>query len=242
MSATLTFAAFLELVPVCAPKVHPETLASVIQAETRFRPFSVGINQNGRSISSRGYATKEQAVAAVSALIARGVTNLDIGPAQISLKAGHLQRRGLGPEAAFDPCTALEIAQDVLVDCWTRAPARETEMRQNQTFACYNSGTWERPSYVQNVRSSAAMIVPALRIAGLSQAAGPIRSDDPAPAAFRSDCGPMPFDFGERSAWRACRKSPPDDGASGAPPTFRPDSTENSDVLLNTDIPMEGAN
>ena len=171
--SALTLSAFLALAPRCAPGVHPDTLASVIHAESGFGLYRVGINHRGRSVSSRTYRSKEEAVAAVDLLIGQGVTNLDLGPAQISWKAGHLQRRGLPPAAAFEPCTALGIAADVLRDCWSRAPTREEQARLDQTAACYNSGTFERPAYVRAVRASAAIVVPALRVAGASAASPP---------------------------------------------------------------------
>ena len=172
-ASTLTLAAFLALAPRCAPGVHPDTLASVIHAESGFGLYRVGINHRGRSVSSRTYGSKEEAVAAVDLLIGQGVTNLDLGPAQISWMAGHLQRRGLPLAAAFEPCIALGIAADVLRDCWSRAPAREEQARLDQTAACYNSGTFERPAYVRAVRASAAVVVPALRVAGTPAASAP---------------------------------------------------------------------
>ena len=178
---SLTLAAFLALTPRCAPGVHPDTLASVIHAESVFGLYRVGINHRGRSVSSRTYGSKDEAVAAVDLLLGRGVTNLDLGPAQISWKAGHLQRRGLPPAAAFEPCTALGIAADVLRDCWTRAPAREEQARLDQSAACYNSGGFERPGYVRAVRASAAVVVPALRIAGAAAALPPPPLPEPQP-------------------------------------------------------------
>ena len=170
-AAALTLAAFLALAPQCAPSVHPDTLGSVIHTESGFGLYRVGINHHGRSVSSRIYGSKDEAVAAVDLLLGRGVTNLDLGPAQISWKAGHLQRRGVSPAAAFEPCTALGIAADVLRDCWNRAPAREEQARLDQTAACYNSGGFERPGYVRAVRASAAVVVPALRVAGAAATA-----------------------------------------------------------------------
>lgn len=172
--AALTLAAFLAMAPRCAPAVHPDTLAPVIQTESRFHLYSVGVNQNGRSIGSRRFASKAEAVAAVERLFAAGITNVDLGPAQISWKAGHLQRRGLTPAAAFEPCAALRIAADVLTDCWTRAPARGEQARLDETTSCYNTGTFTRGlaltagsnGYSSKVRANAEHVVPALRLAG----------------------------------------------------------------------------
>lgn len=193
-ASTLTFAAFLALAPECAPGVHPDTLASVVHAESRFGLYRVGINHQGRQVSSRRYGSKEEAVAAAELLIGQGVTNLDLGPAQISWKAGHLQRRGLAPAAAFEPCTALRIAADVLRDCWARAPGREEQARLDQTAACYNSGRFARPEYVRAVRASAAVVVPALRVAGVPAASAPppTPAHQPQPDAWDVFAEPAP--------------------------------------------------
>lgn len=203
----MTLAGFLALAPECARAVHPETLASVIHTESRFGLYRIGINHQGRQVSSRRYNSKEEAVAATELLIGRGVANLDLGPAQISWKAGHLQRRGLAPAAAFDPCTALRIAADVLRDCWTRAPAREEQARLDQMAACYNSGTFERPGYVRAVRASAEYVVPALRtVAPKAERAAP-----PAPAARASAPEPESWDVFATHAPEPSADLPDDD-------------------------------
>lgn len=194
MTATaLTLTAFLALAPRCADGVHPDTLAPVIQTESRFALYSVGINRDGRSIGSRRFTSKSEAVAAVDRLLAAGVTNLDLGPAQISWKAGHLQRRGFSPADAFEPCSALRIANDVLTDCWTRAPAREEQARIDEALSCYNTGGFRRGlavsaggnGYAGHVRAAAQHIVPALRLAG--------REVAPLPAApLEREAAPSP--------------------------------------------------
>lgn len=190
--AALTLAAFLAMAPRCAPAVHPDTLAPVVQTESRFTLYSIGVNQAGRSIGSRRFASKAEAVAAVERLIASGVTNLDLGPAQISWKAGHLQRRGLTPADAFEPCTALRVAADVLTDCWSRAPARGEQARLDETASCYNTGTFTRGlavaaggnGYSAKVRANAEHVVPALRLAG--------REVPPLPSAPAAPVSPPP--------------------------------------------------
>jgi type IV secretion system protein VirB1 len=199
--STLTLAAFLALAPQCAPGVHPDTLGSVIHAESRFGLYRIGINHQGRQVSSRSYNSKQEAVAAAELLIGRGVGNLDLGPAQISWKAGHLQRRGLPPAAAFEPCTALRIAADVLRDCWARAPGREEQARLDETAACYNSGRFLRPEYVRNVRASAAVVVPALRVADAasSPAQAPVHrpKQEPEPESWDVFAEHVPAPAGE---------------------------------------------
>lgn len=186
--AALTLAAFLAMAPRCAPAVHPDTLAPVIQTESAFNLYSLGINRDGRSIGSRRFGTEAEAVAAVRELLAAGVDNLDMGPAQLNLRAGHLQRRGLGIEAAFRPCPALGVAADVLVDCWRRAPAGAEQARLDASLSCYNTGGFTRGlarsaggnGYVGLVRAAAERIVPALRLA--ARDVPPLTSPGAAPA------------------------------------------------------------
>ena len=199
MTATaLTLTVFLALAPHCAGGVHSDTLAPVIETESRFALYAVGINRDGRSIGSRRFASKPEAAAAVKRLLAAGVSNLDLGPAQISWKAGHLQRRGLAPADAFEPCSALRIANDVLADCWTRAPAREEQARIDEALSCYNTGGFTRGlarerggnGYAGHVRAAAERIVPALRLAGREVA--PLlhpRTDAASPSA---EAAPLP--------------------------------------------------
>lgn len=172
--AALTLAAFLAMAPRCAPAVHPDTLAPVVQTESAFHLHTININRDGRSIGSRRFGSEAEAVAAVRELLAAGVDNIDMGPAQLNWRAGHLQRRGLGIEAAFRPCPALSVAGDVLVDCWRRAPAGAEQTRLDASLSCYNTGTFTRGltrsaggnGYVGLVRAAAERVVPALRLAG----------------------------------------------------------------------------
>ena len=233
MSATaLTLAAFLALAPRCAAGVHPDTLAPVIQTESRFALYSLGINRDGRSIGSRRFASKPEAVVAVERLLAAGITNLDLGPAQISWKAGHLQRRGLSPADAFEPCSALRIANDVLADCWTRAPAREEQARLDETLSCYNTGGFRRGlatsaggnGYAGHVRAAAERIVPALRLAGREAAllphsrtdvASPEREAAPAPPA----CAPAWDPWARLACERRIHRPAPPPARQGEAPT-----------------------
>lgn len=195
--AALTLAAFLAMAPRCAPAVHPDTLAPIIQTESRFALYAVNINRDGRSIGTRRFGSEAEAVAAVRELLVAGVDNLDLGPAQLNVRAGHLQRRGLGIEAAFRPCPALATAADVLVDCWRRAPAGAEQARLDAAISCYNTGTFTRGlarsaggnGYVGLVRAAAERIVPALRLAGRGVPPSPV-PDAPAAPPPPAACAP----------------------------------------------------
>ncbi|MBI0537723.1 hypothetical protein D9599_19360 [Roseomonas sp. KE2513] len=166
MSGPLSLAAFLALAPACgvAPGEAP-LLAAVVATESSFHPYAVNVNEAGRSVSSRRFGSVQEATAYVEALIAQGVTNIDMGATQLNLRAGHLQKRGLPPSAAFDPCTAARIGIEVLADCFTRAPAALPEQdRLDAALHCYNSGRFTPNGYADRVRVNfERRILPALR-------------------------------------------------------------------------------
>ncbi|WP_161993757.1 transglycosylase SLT domain-containing protein [Muricoccus nepalensis] len=165
MSA-LTVTAFLALAPACgvAPAEVP-MLAAIVATESSFHPYSVHVNEAGRSVASRRFGSVQEATAYVDALIAQGVTNIDMGATQLNLRAGHLQKRGLPPSAAFDPCTAARIGIEVLAECFGRAPAVLPEQdRLDASLHCYNSGRFTPNGYADRVRVNfERRILPALR-------------------------------------------------------------------------------
>lgn len=213
MSTALTLAAFLHLAPQCAPSVHPDTLAAVVQTESRFQLYSINVNQAGRSIASRRFGSAAEAVAAVEELLRQGIDNIDLGPAQINLRAGHLQRRGKSVADAFSPCTALSISADVLVDCWTRAPSRDEQTRLDDTLSCYNTGGFERGrtnGYVRLVRASAERVVPALRTAaGPSPSPASPTPSPVAPAPAEPSCAPSWDAWAQATCERPARRAAP---------------------------------
>lgn len=219
------------MAPRCAASVHPDTLAPVIQTESHFNLYSIGINRDGRSVSSRRFASEAEAVSAAQRLIASGVDNVDLGPAQLNWKAGHLQRRGMSPADAFKPCAALHIAADVLASCWTRAPARGEQARINESLSCYNTGSFTRGlatsaggnGYAAVVRAAAERIVPALRLAaGHAVPALPSQAD---PAAAASEVEPAPRCAPPWDPWatlaceRRASRSTPVPARQGSAPT-----------------------
>lgn len=159
----LSLAVMLQIAASCAPAVHPETWLSVVHAESKFNPLSIGDNTTRQSYSP---ASMSDAVALATRLVAAG-HSLDLGAAQINTAAGHLQRRGLPLSAAFDPCTGFRVGGEVLTDCWKRATGTDEQARLLSAIGCYNAGHPSPGSaYVQRVQASAAQIVPALRIIG----------------------------------------------------------------------------
>lgn len=183
--SVVSLAAALHIAASCAPTVAPETLLSVVRTESSFDSLAIGDNTDRRSYHP---ATVAEAVALAAQLIAAG-HSVDLGAAQINWSAGHLQRRGLPPGAAFDPCTGFRIGGEVLADCWGRATGADEQARLLSAVGCYNAGHPAGPgtAYVQRVQASAAVIVPAIRVVGLPAAPLPL----PLPAAPTRLPGPL---------------------------------------------------
>lgn len=219
----MSLAAFLAMAPQCAGSVHPDTLAPVIQTESRFALYSVNINRDGHSVGSRRFNSEAEAVAAVQRLLAAGVDNLDLGPTQINWRAGHLQRRGLSASDAFKPCSALRIAADVLTDCWKRAPAPSEQARLDQTLSCYNTGTFTRGlavaaggnGYAVTVRAAAERIVPALRLVGRQVPPLPEALPGPADAPAAPPCAPSWDPWAQLACERRNSRSMPAPASQG---------------------------
>ncbi|PWC26781.1 conjugal transfer protein [Pseudoroseomonas aestuarii] len=216
----------LAMAPVCAPTVDRGTLLAVISTESGFHPFAVATNAAGRTTSSRRFGSADEAAAAVEDLLSGGIDNIDLGLAQINYRAGHLQRLSLPVTAAFDPCTALSVAADVLVDCWSRFGGDRPEPeRLDAMLSCYNTGTPARGlsnGYVGKVHTAyQTEIVPALRRrdADGTTAVPPPRPDAPISARLR--CDVPAWDVWARCPQPDAAESPPSDPEPAAPARLR---------------------
>ena len=173
---TLPLAEALALALQCAPAVAPETLLSIVQVESGFRPLAIGVNGKPRvNVEVRNAA---EAAARAKALIADG-RSVDLGLAQINSK--NLDWLGLTVEAAFEPCTNLAAAARVLQAGYEpKAELSDEQPALRRALSRYNTGDAQRGftnGYVGKVVAVAADLVPALRAAPpASQIAGIGRS------------------------------------------------------------------
>lgn len=161
------------LARACGPSVAPETLMSIVHAESHFNTLAIGVNSPG--IRRPEPATKEEAVTAARALIRRGV-NIDLGLGQIN--SANLAWLGLSVERAFEPCANLAAAARVLTLNY-RAVARLAQTPQHAiatALSLYNTGDRRRGfsnGYVARVYSSAARLIPQIRTVATVPAARP---------------------------------------------------------------------
>lgn len=147
---------FAFLAATCAPAIHVQTAAALVQVESAFNPWAIGVVGGAllRQPRSRG-----EALATARALHAAG-WDFSIGLGQINVR--NFQRLGLTLETALEPCINLSAMQAVLSDCFTRAYAvvnRSTQQALRPALSCYYSGnfmTGIKHGYVARVVAAAA--------------------------------------------------------------------------------------
>ena len=150
-------AAFLALALVCAPQLHADTTHAVVNVESTFNPWAIGV-VGGALVRQPRY--RAEALATARALQAAG-WNFSVGLGQINV--GNFERLGLTLDSALEPCTNLTAMQTVLADCFDRARAPNTNPPADQSalrraLSCYYSGnasTGFRHGYVRKVVAAA---------------------------------------------------------------------------------------
>ena len=157
---------FTALALACAPLVHPHTAQALVQVESAFNPWAIGV-VGGALMRQPRHRAEAQATA--RALHAAG-WNFSVGLGQINRH--NFDRLGLTLETAFEPCTNLGAMQAVLTECLDRAESRvaassstapaQTSLRR--ALSCYYSGNFStgfRHGYVRKVVAAAARPFPA---------------------------------------------------------------------------------
>ena len=186
------------LIASCAPQVHPLTMSALIRVESTGNPHAVSINRpKSQQRAGRVLPSFEQPRDAAAALDlaqrlhAQGFTT-SIGLAQVNTE--HLPALRLSLAQLLDPCTNLQVAELVLIDC-TAAPvaydeaasdaAPTTELSPpslSAVLSCYNSGntrTGIANGYTTRV-ASAAMALNASFVASSEAQPSQARSAHPA--------------------------------------------------------------
>ncbi|HCA7081282.1 TPA: lytic transglycosylase domain-containing protein [Citrobacter sedlakii] len=140
----ISTAAFLALAMQCAPDVAPDTLTRIVQTESGFNPWAIGVV--GKPLK-RQPQTKEEALAVVKQLGKEGA-NFSIGLAQINRQYFDIEKA----EDIFSPCTNLKMGSDILKGCYSRAlKVSETEQQALvKSFSCYYSGNYTRGFVKEN--------------------------------------------------------------------------------------------
>jgi len=148
-------ASFLALTLACAPAVHVDTAQALVQIESGFNPWAIGVVGGALVRQPRRRA---EALATARALQAQG-WDFSVGLAQINER--NFARLGLTLETAFEPCTNLAAMQAVLTECMERAgaPAAGQQPALRRALSCYYSGnflTGIQHGYVHRVVKASA--------------------------------------------------------------------------------------
>jgi len=150
-------ATFLAIALSCAPHVHPDTVRALVQIESAFNPWAIGVVGGELDRQPQGRA---EALATARALQRAG-WNFSVGLGQINVT--NVDRLGLTLEKAFEPCPNLAAMQTVLAGCFDRAAASASNTDRAQAalraaLSCYYSGnfiTGVRHGYVHRVAQAA---------------------------------------------------------------------------------------
>ena len=156
----MEFATALTLARQCAPAVAPETMLSIVKAESGFNPLALNVNG---AADPRPPQDKAEAIRVATALIAQG-RSVDLGLAQINSR--NLGWLGLSVADAFEPCRNLTAAAKLLEAGYVRAARvapQQTALRM--AFSAYNTGDHARGfrnGYVARVEAAAGKVIPAI--------------------------------------------------------------------------------
>ena len=181
----------LDLLMMCAPAIHPITMAAVVKQESGGQPWVVNNNTTKKSMA---FASKAAAVAAAVAAVGRG-ESVDLGLAQINSK--NLPALGLTVEQVFDPCTNIAAGARILTMGYQRTGSL------GGALSIYNTGRVDSKigvTYVQKVYGQAGVQVPAIpggQMAKLPERAGASSfAANPAAMAVRLKVTPSPLAAG----------------------------------------------
>lgn len=139
----------------CAPAVAVSTLRALVQVESSFNPYAIGVVGGALSRQPRNLL---EAISTVKRLQAQNI-KFSAGMAQIYVMNWPTYR--LDYESVFDPCANLRAAQGILSECYTRAAGAsgDEQFALHKALSCYYSNnfvTGFKDGYVQKVVAAAA--------------------------------------------------------------------------------------
>lgn len=146
---------FLQFAHQCAPHVAPDTVRRVIQVESAFNPYAIGVV--GARLA-RQPDSPDAFVATAHWLDAHGF-NYSVGLMQVNRR--NFENLGLVPEIAWQPCVNVRAGAAILTQCYVAARERsqQSQAALRIAFSCYESGNFSagfRNGYVQKVVAASA--------------------------------------------------------------------------------------
>jgi type IV secretion system protein VirB1 len=152
---------FITLAQQCAPTVEPVTMAAIVNVESAYNPYAIGV-VDGRL--ERQPRNRAEAIATALSLEKQHM-NFSVGMAQVNRY--NLAKYNLSYNEAFEPCANLYVGSKILEDCYGRASKQFFGQQEalQAAFSCYYSGNFSRGflpdkpgrvSYVQKIVASAS--------------------------------------------------------------------------------------
>lgn len=136
---TFLMATILGLASQCAPNVAPQTVAAIIQTESRGNRLA--LNVNGARQPARQFNVAD-AAATARRYVAAGYS-VDLGLGQINSR--NMRRLGLTWETVFDPCTNIAALGQILSENYRAvASGRHPQTALRIALSMYNTGSPSR--------------------------------------------------------------------------------------------------
>ena len=219
MSVLAITSALIALSGQCAPTVAPGTTLSFARAESGLDPLAIHSNTDGRSYHP---ATKAEAIAIASSMIARG-ERPDLGFMQIN--AGNFAFLRLSLSDAFELCPSIAAGARILHGGYDPCmdAGGEAQACLRTAASTYNTGSPTRGftnGYVHLIAATAEHVIPAITVAGphANAPSGAAPAASPLPSA--SPCvPPKPDDWHLSADQAACAPSEDDWHADDAKPS-----------------------
>ena len=153
---------FDNLAKRCAPSVAADTLRAIVQTESNFNPYAIGVV--GSSVKQP--KSFQEAMSTIAALEQQGA-DYSVGIAQINKK--NFSKLNINAMQALDACTNLKAAAVILSDCYAQAQRQGKSEKQslNDALSCYYSGNFKtgyKHGYVEKVHKYAESVPSITRI------------------------------------------------------------------------------
>ena len=136
---TYTTAAILGLASHCAPNVAPQTVAAIVQTESRGRPFALNVNGTRQPAPS---SNSVDAVIVARRYVAAGYS-VDLGLGQINSR--NMRKLGLTWETVFDPCINIAALGQILTQNYRAVVGgQHPQTALRLAISLYNTGSTSR--------------------------------------------------------------------------------------------------
>lgn len=203
---TLPAAVVMGLAAQCAPNVAPETIAAIVQTESRGNELAISVNGLGRSVAQP--ASVAQAIKVARFYVARGYS-VDLGLGQINSR--NMKALGLTWDTVFEPCTNIAAAGAVISGNYRSVrEGLHPQRALRVALSMYNTGSQSRGfsnGYVGRVVGNAGIsdgIQPvAVKVAAFSS------SNDSGPASAAAQLAELVAENTSASGQRHAAPPPP---------------------------------